>query len=482
MGKKETLNNKGEIPKTDKIIARPPTSIELIFAKHAKALENPDDDLQKESGVVSAAFGNTDFGSSQFDNPNLFSEVITSGQYNDIRGEQQSRIDKVVNAIPRLASKIGTEIAKTPGYLYAGIEALGDKSLAETLDNAWLNGLDNADKAVKDEFAIYKPKSVREGNLWDNVTSTSFWTDEGVDGVGFLLSMMAPGAALKATGIAGKLAKLPMLSKLGAANIELGNATILNTGLEAMAETKGLVDDLDKQFEAKIEKGEINPTTGRTWTKEEAKEATGKAAVDIFQQNLAILLVPNMIMNKNLLGRFKGSQKVLDEFKDATGRFVTTNPIVKKSLIKEYAKRIGTATVSEGFVEEAGQTTFENYNKKVAFGDETASIASEYVNTLTTTEGQKSILLGAVLGGLGGVVGAKKELKAEDKQRKVLSTLIKDNFQGFSVSMDNLVEKDAERNIVLDPITNKPKINIDAHKNLGDLYFEHKMKELKNEQ
>jgi len=467
MGKKETLYKNGVVPTTENIKPRPLTSDELIFAKHEKAIYQPTDDLKKESGVVSSAFGNTNFGESKFDDPNMKSEAILDGQYQDIRGELQSRADKLFNAVPRLLSKVGTEVAKTPGYLYAlGEAGLTDKTLAESLDNAWLNGLEHADQAVKDEFAIYKPKSVREGNLWDNVTSTSFWTDEGVDGVGFLLSMMAPGAALKATGIAGKLAKLPMLSKLGAANIELGIATILNTGLEAMAETKGLVDDLDIQFEAKIEKGEINPTTGRTWTKEEAKEAIGKAAVDIFQQNLAILLVPNMIMNKNLLGRFKGSQKVLDEFKDATGRFVTTNPIVKKSLIKEYAKRIGTATVSEGFVEEAGQTTFENYNKKVAFGDETASIASEYVNTLTTTEGQKSILLGAVLGGLGGVVGAKKELKAEDKQRKVLSTLIKDNFQGFSVSMDNLVEKDAEGKIVLDPITNKPKINIDAAKNV----------------
>jgi len=467
MGKKETLYKNGVVPTTENIKPRPLTSDELIFAKHEKAIYQPTDDLKKESGVVSSAFGNTNFGESKFDDPNMKSEAILDGQYQDIRGELQSRTDKLFNAVPRLLGKVGTEVAKTPGYLYAlGEAGLTDKTLAESLDNAWLNGLEHADQAVKDEFAIYKPKSVREGNLWDNVTSTSFWTDEGVDGVGFLLSMMAPGAALKATGIAGKLAKLPMLSKLGAANIELGIATILNTGLEAMAETKGLVDDLDIQFEAKIEKGEINPTTGRTWTKEEAKEAIGKAAVDIFQQNLAILLVPNMIMNKNLLGRFKGSQKVLDEFKDATGRFVTTNPIVKKSLIKEYAKRIGTATVSEGFVEEAGQTTFENYNKKVAFGDETASIASEYVNTLTTTEGQKSILLGAVLGGLGGVVGAKKELKAEDKQRKVLSTLIKDNFQGFSVSMDNLVEKDAEGKIVLDPITNKPKINIDAAKNV----------------
>jgi hypothetical protein len=39
-----------------------------------------------------------------------------------------------------------------------------------------------------------------------------------------------------------------------------------------------------------------------------------------------------------------------------------------------------------------------------------------------------------------------------------------------------------KRKSLLEVLDELPKINIDAHKNLGDLYFEHKMKELKNEQ
>ena len=39
-----------------------------------------------------------------------------------------------------------------------------------------------------------------------------------------------------------------------------------------------------------------------------------------------------------------------------------------------------------------------------------------------------------------------------------------------------------KRKSLLEVLDELPKINIEDHKNLGDLYFEHKMKELRNEQ
>jgi len=108
MGKKETLYKNGVVPTTENIKPRPLTSDELIFAKHEKAIYQPTDDLKKESGVVSSAFGNTNFGESKFDDPNMKSEAILDGQYQDIRGELQSRTDKLFNAVPRLLGKVGT--------------------------------------------------------------------------------------------------------------------------------------------------------------------------------------------------------------------------------------------------------------------------------------------------------------------------------------------------------------------------------------
>jgi len=385
-------------------------------------------------------------------------------QLADFKGTHQPTIDKIGNAVPRLLSKVGTEVFKTPGYLYALGESMGDKTLAESLDNAWLKAGDDFDAATKEQFAIHKPKAVREGGLWDNLTSASFWTDEGTDGVGYLLSMLAPGYALKATGIAGKMAKLPVLSKVGASNIELGQATLLNTALESAAETKGIVDNLKTEFkERKIGK-EINPMTGDLWTEEDAKKAIGDAAVNTFGMNMGLLLVPNTIMNKNLLGRFNSSKRVIDEFIDPnTGKLLVNNPTAKKSVLKEYLTGIGEATASEGLIEEAGQTTIENYNSKTALSETNKGflegLASEYINTLTSTEGQKAILLGGVLGSLGGIIGKKRELKQEAKDRASLSALMKDNFEGFSVDMDNIFEKDEKGSLIIDPETKSPKIN-----------------------
>lgn len=403
-----------------------------------------------------------DYGESQFDKT-ASPVTVEEGNLADYRGLIQPKLDKIANAVPRLLSKVGTEILKTPGYLYAlGESGLTDKTLAESLNNSWLNSLQHADDAVKEQFAIYKPKAVREGNLWDNLTSTSFWTDEGVDGVGYLAAFIFPGAALKATGLATKLAKLPGLAQIGIDNLELGQATLLNTALESAAETKGIVDNLNADFKNKIGI-ELNPDTGALWTAEEAKEAVGKAAVNTFQMNMGILLVPNMIMNKNLLGRFNTSKSVLDDLKDASGKFVVNSPTARKSAIKDYLTGIGEATTAEGFIEEAGQTTIENYNSKVALNKTNAGIleglATEYINTLTSTEGQKAILLGSVLGAMGGSVGKYRERKQEAKDRSILTGLIKDNFEGFSVDMNNILQKDEQGKPVIDEITKTPKLN-----------------------
>ncbi len=422
------------------------------------------------TGPLEAAFGNTDFGESKYDADSLSSKYITSGDYNDIRGLKQTSIDQIANAIPRLASKVGTEVLKTPGYLYAlGEAGLTNSTLAESLDNAYLNGLQYFDDKTKEAFPEYKPKSVRLGNLWDNITSLPFYMDEGVDGLGYLLSMTVPGAGLKAAGIAGKVAKLPFLTTAMANNIELGTATVLNTVLESSAEAKGIADNLTQTFEGKIGK-EINPNTGQVWTVEEAKIATAEATKNSMLMNLGLLLVPNMIMNKNLLGRFNTSKTVLDGFKDATGRFVLNNPIAKKGALKDYLLASGEAIASEGFMEEAGQTTVENYNKKVALNQFNGSIweglAKEYVNTLTTTEGQKSILLGALMGAPGGVIGKYRERSQAEKDKSVLGGLIKENFEGFSTEMDKIIQKDEQGNVIFDPTTKSPKIDLEAARDI----------------
>ena len=393
-----------------------------------------------------------DFGESQYDTPDLNPEELLLGGLDEIRAQKQSNLDRWGNAIPRLVSKVGTEIAKTPGYLYAlGEAGLTESTLAEAMDNAWLNTLQSLDDKVKEEFAIYTPEAVKNGSLWDNITSTSFWTNEGVDGAGYLISMMAPGAALKAAGLAGKIAKLGTTVKM-ANNIELGTATLMNTTLESLAETKGTVDNLKLEFGKKIENGEINPKTGNAWTQEEADLAINEAGKGVFMNNMTLLLAPNFIMNKNLLGRFVPSKNTLNKITDKAGNLIEASPLTKKQMLGEYAKTIGTGIFSEGFVEEAGQFAVENYYDKLAKGETDdnliTGLINEYANALSSTEGQKSIFLGAFLGGLGSIRGTKR-FKQEQEYTSKLSKMLKENYEGFSTSIDDIYSKDENGDLIL---------------------------------
>jgi len=80
-----------------------------------------------------------------------------------------------------------------------------------------------------------------------------------------------------------------------------------------------------------------------------------------------------------------------------------------KGRLGSIGKQWGKATLSEGFIEEAGQSTLENYYTKKAYegklgkgliGDvNIGDLTKEYINTVSSVEGQKAIFLGALLGG-----------------------------------------------------------------------------------
>ena len=386
------------------------------------------------------AIGHTDFGNSEYDKITSTSlESIYNGDYKYFRGEQQNGLAQLGLGALRAVAKAGIETLKTPGYLYALGSSLGEETLDQSLNNAWLNGLESLDSSIKEELPVYQSYKSGKGGIIDNITSTSFWASDGADGVGYLLGMMAPGAALKGLGLAGRLSKIPKISKALANNIELGTNTILNSSLEAMAEAKGVADKLKADG---VDQNKI-----------------ADAAYDTFMANMALLLVPNAIMNKALLGRFNNERKVLDSFKTPDGKLVL-NPIAKKTVVTDYIKAGAIGVGSEGFMEEGGQTSIENYetakakgltNKKFISG-----VLEEYLNTLTTTEGQKAIVLGGVLGSLGNLVGKKRELKSEESVKNKISSLIQNNLDGFDIEND-VFERNEDGSIKYE--NNKPVIN-----------------------
>ena len=381
----------------------------------------------------------------------------------ELRAQRQTVADRWGNAIPRLLSKTAIEIAKTPGYIAGVTEGLlTDKSLSESINNGWIQALEGLDQETKDQFAVYTPKAVKDGNLWDNVTSASFWTNEGVDGAGFLFGMMAPGAALKGIGMASKASKLLSISAKAGESIELGTATLLNTTLESASEAQGVTQQLKGEFKDKIGK-EINKSTGQVWTQEEADAAIGEAAKNTFLMNMALLVGPDFIMNKNLLGRFNPTKSMLSKITDEAGNLVPLTPLTRKELSGQVAKHIGKSIISEGFVEEGGQNAIQNYNQDIALEKTDKNwlngLVSEYTDMLGKTDQDKSIFLGAFFGTMSGAIGASKEIKGEHAYLSNLSDMLSRNFEGFSQNNDKLYQKDSNGKTIIDPETNSPVIN-----------------------
>lgn len=447
-------------------------------------------DLPDRLGSVDFTYGNTDYGNSKYDEPNLRKEDIESGDYQLMRGENQNGFAQLGLGVLRAASKAGVEALKSPAYLYSlgewGIRnAMGeDFTLDKALDNAVLKSLESVEESIKDQIPVYKSLKAEQGGLLDNIMSTSFWASEGADGLGYLLGMMGPGAALKAVNLAGKISKLGVGVKT-ANNIELGTQTLLNTFIESGAEAKGVIDRLDAEFNDILNPDSpnynpINPKTGDIWTEEEINEAKATAGRETLFANFGILLLPNLIMNKSLLGRNSNQSSLLNDYRDVTGKLVDTR--TKKSMIKEGLKSFAIGTGSEGFLEEGGQTTVENYEinrvlNKTDLGFVEGTL-NEYLNTLATTEGQKSIFLGSVMGGFGNVAGSIKEERYAKKIQPIISKLIKNNFEGFSV--DNDVYKRDENGVILLDENNKPIIdNIKASEALKNLIGEIKDSKIK---
>jgi hypothetical protein len=415
------------------------------------------------SPVLTTLSPDNTFGESKYDLEKPWSvEEIQSGDYELYRGKAQNGFAQLGLGLLRATGKALLEGVKTPGYLYA----LGDAmrpgvTLDQALDNSFIKAFEGVEESMKEAMPVYQSYKSGRGGLVDNLFSTSFWGSEGADGVGYMAGLFIPGAGIKALGMAGKIAKLSRGTKIlgGAEKIgemaELGTITLVNTIAEAGAEAKGLADNLKIQFRDRLNPDSpnynpINPSTGQVWTEKEISEAIADNTRNLFTENFALLVGPNLLMNKFLLGRFAKDKKILDSFRDANGNLIS-NPVVKRKLLSEYGKKIGLGLGSEGFFEEGSQFALENYHNKKAFNETNKNLLdgfiNEYYNGLSNIDGQKSIALGAILGGFGGAIGQYRQNKAESKMRPKISKLIDMNFDGFAADTD-IYDRDENGNII----------------------------------
>ena len=258
------------------------------------------------------------------------------GDIDEQRAQGQSLIEKGSYILPRIATKVATEVLKIPGELYGlgewATKGFDFEDFSSSLDNAWVQAFDKANEGINDElFPIFKRRVIEEGGLLRQIVSPEFWATEGADGIGFLLSMFTPGLATRALGIGAKVASATSKGVRGLKTAskglklfrpetaaKIGNYvddlvagtinTVVESGAEAIETTRALEQTMkDAKFNEFVTLG-FTPEQAEIAAEnyiqsEEAKIKIGQAGANVVKANLAILLGPNILDQKWLFSK-----------------------------------------------------------------------------------------------------------------------------------------------------------------------------------
>lgn len=428
---------------------------------------------------------NTSLGKSTYDEGfNIdaqFNDADPEGSINEARAQSQGWGTKAAAGLARTGVKVGIEVAKMPGFVLGAVAApfAKDGEGWETaVNNSWIKGLNNLNENINNEvLPVYVKKAVSEGNLWDNISSIDFWATDGADGVGYILSMMAPGAGFKALGMGQKIMgattkglafaryggntekALQTMTSLGlkAETFDVAGTAIANTLFEASAEAGGAMENFEASKDEFVNRLIVSENRTREDAEKIFNEQKAILGRDIFVTNVGILAGPNLIMSKMIWGKSAAKQLVNSEAPSLLGK------------VANRGKNILGATASEGFWEEAGQSTAETmYTNKAKRGaltdnllDDTSlsDVVDNYLDTISSTDGQKAIFLGAFLGGGMTAYSGAKQDKANREQTNSLIGLTEEKVNTFNKAVETDIYKRDENGAIVYNYNNKPTLD-----------------------
>lgn len=374
--------------------------------------------------------------------------------------QDQGAAERWAYFIPRAATKALSSAASLPGYMVGFSEwaenGFSQDAYGAAFNNGWIAAVENAEEGIKKLIPVYTPKSVAEGGLWKNLGSSAFWANEGADGVGFLVGMLAPGALMR--GIkAGESAQ--------------GLFKTLKPGYQLSQKLAGKIDDytsvaLNTTFEAATEGNEAYRGAMDQYND---PEIAGKAGANTFKSNIAILIGPNILQQKWLFngfnrGKSKAAESVLGRSFDETGAIRDViKPVTKLDNALKVGKVVGTGVLSEGFFEEGLQNIVSEMSQEGAVPlEDIDAVAGEYIDRVLGTDKEstdfwKSVVLGGILGGGMSSVGAIRNQRTEEKLANEYHSLLKANYinryttlKDFAEVKDGKALIDKDGNYVID--------------------------------
>ena len=403
------------------------------------------------SGATAAKFGNTDFGESQYDDPNLRSEYILGKESGYLRGERQTNWDKLGNGLVNMTGKALTTAAEgIVNPFYGTIAALThtdkngkwDPSANAYYNNDLTKTLDNVNKFLEETNPTYEDKEEANAKGLDKLWSFNTISRDILGGAGTTIGAAFTGAAWskglsllgKAVGAAGSVEEVAAIlaetkqSGIGASADKLkyvSNQALKKTikdgarqgtiaitsasgesGAEAREAEKNVLYKLthdDFGNELRLSEGELEYATMMS------KQA-GDAA---FAMNLPVIMADNWLtFGKALFGNktndFAKMAKEFTTIDEATGLYKA----VEKSKYADLgyrASKVLTPMASEGTQEQlqfAIGKTVEDYYRKKYYNPNAADFADSMTKGLAeaygTQEGWHSGIIGALSAGIAG--------------------------------------------------------------------------------
>lgn len=393
--------------------------------------------------------------------------------WDEKRALRQSGFEKFYSTVGQGLGTFGTAVGSAIGVLggipYAAIHSLedGDQSqLDDVIANPVVKGFSQLDKYIKEDLLPTYYTQEQQNSLLSAATGTDL-----VNGVGFLLSNLIPGAIVN-KGV-GLLSNAITKNKLGLLTTELqaavdaevitaaeaGKYSSLIKGLEKTGDVTSAI--LGRVGETAIEANDAEEKIIQNLT-QKREEARQKLMLGETPDNLEdASLTDDQIkqLAKEQRNNVFGANMFLavSDFMQA-GRWFGKNPLLKD--IQKQGLKYAVAERSKGellkdffkeALQEAGEEGFQFLAQK---GAENAAQNKDFLgefnkatnDLFTTVEGQKSMLLGALLGG--GAGAAFNALNGKERKNR-LNALV-DNLNANPDIKDRYIIN-AEGKRVLNP-------------------------------
>lgn len=400
--------------------------------------------------------------------------------------QSQSATERIGYLIPRAGVKAAKEIAAIPGYMYGfgkwAIEGFDPEEYGNAFNNAWVVGLNQFNENLNAHgLPVYTPQSVEDGDMWTKLSSASFWANEGADGVGFLVGMMAPGAILRWAKAGEALAGVPKALKAFTQAEKLGKPGFEIAGsLMKSQKTANLINDwtaasVNTIFESAVEgvdafNGYIEQNPGDT-------SGAGRAASRTFLANNAILLGPNALNQKWLFGGINRSKvvenaigksaisKQLNKILTTTGELIEETPKLSTlAKVGKGTKELGKGIFAEGIWEEGMQYVVSERAKRGESSLDIVGDVTDWLENLTSdaenTDFWSGVVLGGIMGGGMSTIGAVKEANRTEKTVSAYHELLKHNSVNYLKTLKDMAvvvdgkpqfKKDGSGRYELDP-------------------------------